>query len=171
MTLDKIIREITYIRANQHGFRTTLTINDKEYCENEVCIDGEYTVYPESLGDQLQKLIPDVDIELIEEFVNDTKNAVTPDDVKDAQDTWDALVRVQEILDKISNDDTNKVDRMYRILVKAYDTILDSGKDICKEHLKGSDCGKCPFYKYDKCMFNPTITALGSLRDACVTRR
>lgn len=169
--LDKIKREITYIKANQYGFITKVTINDKEYCENEVCIDGTYTVYPESLDDQLQRLIPDIDIELIEEFVNDVKNATTPEDVKDAQDTWDALVRVQEILDRISNSNTNKVDEMYRILVKAHDVILDSGKDICKENLKGTDCGKCPFYKYDKCMFNPTITALGSLRDACVTRR
>lgn len=166
--LEKIKQETTYIRANQYGFRTAITINDKEYLENEVCIDGTYTVYPESLEDQLQRLVPDIDIELIEEFINNTKNAVTPEDVKDAQDTWNALVRVQEILDKISNSDTNKVDKMHRILVKAYDTILDSGKDICKEHLKGSDCGKCPFYKYEKCMFNPTITALGSLRDDCV---
>ena len=169
--LDKIKREITYIKANQYGFRTAVTINGKEYCENEVCIDGDYTAYPESLGDQLQRLVPDIDIELIEELVDDAKNAVTPDDIKSVQDTWDALVRVQEIMDKISNDDTDKVDKMYRILVRAYDKILDSGKDICKENLKGSDCGKCPFYKYDKCMFNPTITALGSLRDACVTRR
>ena len=166
--LDKIKRETTYIRANQYGFRTAITINDKEYLENEVCIDGTYTVYPESLDDQLQRLIPDVDIELIEEFVNNTKNATTPDDVKDAQDTWDALVRVQEILDKISNSNTDKVDKMHRILVKAHDAILDSGKDICKEHLKGSDCGKCPFDKYDKCTFNPTVTALASLRDACI---
>lgn len=169
--LDKIKREITYIKANQYGFKTAITINDKEYSENEVCIDGEYTVYPESLSDKLQRLVPYIDIELVEELVEDAKNAVTPDDIKSVQDTWDAFVRVQEIMDKISNDDTDKVDKMHRILVKAYDKILDSGKDICKEHLKGSDCGKCPFYKYDKCMFNPTITALGSLRDACVTRR
>lgn len=169
--LDKIKREITFIKANQYGFRTAVTINDKEYLENEVCIDGEYTVYPESLEDQLQRLVPYIDIELIEEFVNDVKNAVTPDDVKDAQDTWNAFIRIDEIMEKVSKDDTNKVDKAHRILVKAYDKILDSGKDICKEHLKGSDCGKCPFYKYDKCMFNPTITALGSLRDACVTRR
>lgn len=169
--LDKIKREITYIKANQYGFKTAITINDKEYSENEVCIDGEYTVYPESLSDRLQRLVPYIDIELVEELVEDAKNAVTPDDIKSVQDTWDAFVRVQEIMDKISNDDTDKVDKMHRILVKAYDKILDSGKDICKEHLKGSDCGKCPFYKYDKCMFNPTITALGSLRNACVTRR
>lgn len=169
--LDKIKKEITYIKANQYGFKTTITINDKEYSENEVCIDGEYTVYPESLSDQLQRLVPYIDIELVEELVEDAKNAVTPDDVKSVQDTWDALIRIDEIMDKISKDDTDKVDKMHRILVKAYDKILDSGKDICKEHLKGSDCGKCPFYKYDKCMFNPTITALGSLRDACVTRR
>lgn len=169
--LDKIKREITYIKANQYGFKTAITINDKEYSENEVCIDGKYTVYPESLSDQLQRLVPYIDIELVEELVEDAKNAVTLDDIKSVQDTWDAFVRVQEIMDKISNDDTDKVDKMHRILVKAYDKILDSGKDICKEHLKGSDCGKCPFYKYDKCMFNPTITALGSLRNACVTRR
>lgn len=169
--LDKIKREITFIKANQYGFRTAVTINDKEYLENEVCIDGKYTVYPESLSDQLQRLVPYIDIELVEELVENAKNAVTPDDVKDAQDTWNAFIRIDEIMEKVSKDDTNKVDKAHRILVKAYDKILDSGKDICKEHLKGSDCGKCPFYKYDKCMFNPTITALGSLRDACVTRR
>ena len=168
MTLNKIKREITYIKANQYGFKTAITINDKEYCENEVCIDGTYTVYPESLGDQLQRLIPDVDIELIEEFVDDIKNAVTPDDIKDAQDTWNALVRVQEILDKVSNSNTNKVDKMHRILVKAHDTILGSGKDICKENLKGSDCGKCPFLRNDKCAFNPALSALSWLRDTCV---
>lgn len=169
--LDKIKREITYIKKNQYGFKTAITINDKEYCESEVCIDGTYTVYPESLDDQLQRLIPDVDTELIEEFVDDIKNAVTPDDVKDTQDTWDALVRVQEIMDKISNSDTNKVDRMHRILVKAHDTILDSGKDICRETLKGSDCGKCPFLRNDKCTFNPALSALSWLRDTCATRK
>lgn len=169
--LEKIKREITYVRKNQYGFKTAITIDDKEYRENEVYADGEYTVYPESLEYQLQRLVPYIDIELVEELVEDAKNAVTPDDVKSVQDTWDALIRIDEIMDKISKDDTDKVDKMHRILVKAYDKILDSGKDICKEHLKGSDCGKCPFYKYDKCMFNPTITALGSLRDACVTRR
>ena len=168
MTLNKIKREITYIKANQYGFKTAITINDKEYCENEVCIDGTYTVYPESLSDQLQRLIPDVDIELIEEFVDDTKSAVTPDDIKDAQDTWNALVRVQEILDKISNSNTNKVDKMHCILVKAHDTILGSGKDICKENLKGSDCGKCPFLRNDKCAFNSALSALSWLRDTCV---
>lgn len=165
--LDKIKREITYIKKNQYGFKTEITINDKEYSENEVCIDGSYTVYPESLEDQLQRLVPDIDIELIEEFINDTKNAATPDDVKDAQDTWNALVRVQEILDKISNSDTNKIDKMHRILVKAYDAILDNGKDICKEHLEDDSCKKCPFRK-DRCIFNPALTLLESLRDACV---
>ena len=101
--VDKIKREITYIKANQYGFRTAITINDKEYSENEVCIDGDYTAYSESLGDQLQRLVPDIDIELIEELVDDAKNAVTPDDIKSVQDTWDVFVRVQEIMGKISN--------------------------------------------------------------------
>lgn len=101
--LEKIKRETTYIRANQYGFRTAITIDGKEYCENEIYADGEYTVYPESLSDQLQRLIPDVDVELIDDFVEAAKNAVTPDDVKSVQDTWNAFVRVQEIRDKISN--------------------------------------------------------------------
>lgn len=96
MMLDKIKREITYIKANQYGFITKVTINDKEYCENEVCIDGTYTVYPESLDDQLQRLIPDIDIEIIERFVDNAKKAVTPDDIKRTQDKWDAFVRIQE---------------------------------------------------------------------------
>lgn len=101
--LDKIKREITYIKANQYGFKTAITINDKEYLENEIYADGEYTVYPESLEDQLQRLVPDIEIELIEELVDDAKNAVTPDDIKNVQDTWDAFVRVQEVKDKVSN--------------------------------------------------------------------
>lgn len=101
--LDKIKRETTYIRANQYGFRTAITIDGKEYLENEIYADGEYTVYPESLSDQLQRLIPDIDTELIDNFVEAAKNAVTPDDVKSVQDTWNAFVRVQEIRDKMSN--------------------------------------------------------------------
>jgi predicted nucleic acid-binding Zn-ribbon protein len=165
--LEKIKREITYIRARQYGFRTAITIDGKEYLENEIYADGKYTVYPESLEDQLQRLIPDIDVELIEELVDDAKNAVTPDDIKSVQDTWDALVRIDELMEKVSKDDTNKADKMYRTLVRAYEKILDSGKNICKEHLKGSSCGKCPFRRENKCMFKPTITALASLRDAC----
>lgn len=94
--LEKIKQETTHIRAKQYGFRTTITIDGNEYFENEVYADGTYTVYPESLEDQLQRLVPDIDIELIEEFVNDAKNAVTPDDIKSVQGTWDALVKIQE---------------------------------------------------------------------------
>ena len=101
--LDKIKREITYIKANQYGFKTAIIINDKEYLEIEIYADGEYTVYPESLEDQLRRLVPDIEIELIEELVDDAKNAVTPDDIKNVQDTWDAFVRVQEVKDKVSN--------------------------------------------------------------------
>lgn len=38
--LDKIKREITYIKANQYGFKTAITINNKEYLENEIYADG-----------------------------------------------------------------------------------------------------------------------------------
>lgn len=169
--LEKIKREITYVRKNQYGFKMVITIDDKEYRENEVYADGEYTVYPESLEYQLQRLVPDIDIELIDELVDDAKMAVTPDDIKSVQDTWNTFVRINELKEEVSKDDTNKADKMYHILVKAYEKILDSGKDICKEYLKESGCGKCPFHKDDKCIFKPTITALGSLRDACVTRR
>lgn len=96
MMLDKIKREIAYIRARQYGFKTAITIDGKEYLENEIYADGEYTVYPESLEDQLQKLVPCIDIELIEELVENAKNAVTPDDTKNVQDAWDAFVRIQE---------------------------------------------------------------------------
>lgn len=94
--LEKIKREATYIRAKQYGFRTAITIDGKEYCENEVYADGEYTVYPESLEYQLQRLVPNIDIEIIEWFVDNAKKAVTPDDIKRTQDKWDALVREQE---------------------------------------------------------------------------
>ena len=100
--LEKIKREATYIRAKQYGFRTAIAIDGKEYCENEVYADGEYTVYPESLEEQLQRLVSDIDIELIEELVDDAKNAVTPDEVKNVQDAWDAFVRTQEGKNEVS---------------------------------------------------------------------
>lgn len=96
ITLNKIKREITYIKANQYGFKTAIIIDGKEYLENEIYADGEYTVYPESLEDQLQQLVPCIDIELIEELVENAKNAVTPNDTKNVQDAWDAFVRIQE---------------------------------------------------------------------------
>lgn len=170
--LEHIKREMSYIRGKQYSSKTTITIDGKEYTENELCVGGESTIYPESIDEQLQELIPDVDIEFITEFVNDVENVKTSDDFEDTQKTWDALVRVQELIDKISNDsDTNKFDRLYRILVKAHDTIFSNGGDICEEYTVKPDRKKCPLYKDGKCMLNSTLTALNSLRDACIAKR
>lgn len=169
--LEDIKRETRYIRVNQYGFKTTIAIDGKEYCESELCADNEYTIYPEPLEDQLQRLIPDVDVEFIEEFVDNVKRVVTSDDLKDIQKTWDALVRVQELINKFSKDsDTDKFSRMYRILVKTHDNIFCGRKDICEEYTKKPECKKCPLYKDGKCMLSSTLAALKSLQDACAEK-
>ena len=169
--LEHIRKEISYIAHDYYRFELTVTIDGKEYTETESCTDGEVSRLAPLEG-QLHRLILDVDIEFITEFVNDVENVKTSDDFEDAQKTWDALVRVQELIDKISNDsDTNKFDRLYRILVKAHDTIFSNGGDICEEYTAKPDRKKCPLYKDGKCMLNSTLTALNSLRDACIAKR
>ena len=170
--LEHIKREMRYIKTNQYGFKTTITIDGKEYCESELCADNEYTIYPEPLEDQLQRLIPDVDVEFIEEFVDNVKSVVTSDDLEDVQKTWDALVRVQELINKFSKDsDTDKFSRMYRTLVKAHGKIFYGGKDICEEYTKKSERKECPLYKDGKCMLNSTFSVLNSLRAYVIGRR
>ena len=68
-------------------------IDGKEYWEGELRSDGDVTVSPEPLEDQLHRLIPDVDIELIEKFVDNMKKATTMEDLRDAKMEWDSLVR------------------------------------------------------------------------------
>ena len=91
--LENIKKELTYIMANIYGEKTAVIIDDKEYCESEIYADGECTVYPESLEDQLQRLVPDVDDELVEEFVDKVKEVTTVDGLADAKKEWDSLVR------------------------------------------------------------------------------
>ena len=91
--LENIKKELTYIMANIYGEKTTVIIDDKEYSESEIYADGECTVYPESLEDQLQRLVPDVDDELVEEFVDKVKEVTTVDGLEDAKKEWDSLVR------------------------------------------------------------------------------
>ncbi len=91
--LENIKKEFTYIMANIYGEKTTVIIDDKEYSESEIYADGECTVYPESLEDQLQRLVPDADDELVEEFVDKVKEVTTVDGLEDAKKAWDALVR------------------------------------------------------------------------------
>lgn len=170
--LEHIKREMRYIKTNQYGFKTTITIDGKEYCESELCADNEYTIYPEPLEDQLQRLIPDVDVEFIEEFVDNVKSVVTSDDLEDVQKTWDAFVRVQELINKFSKDsDTDKFSRMHRTLVKAYAKIFCGGKDICEEYTKKPERKECLLYKDGKCMLNSTLSVLNSLRAYVIGRR
>lgn len=91
--LENIKRRLTYFRTNQYGERTVVVIDGKEYSESEIYADGECTVYPESLEDQLQRLVPDVDDELVEEFVDKVKDVTTVEDLEAAKKAWDALVR------------------------------------------------------------------------------
>lgn len=91
--LENIKKELTYIMANIYGEKTTVIIDDKEYSESEIYADGECTVYPESLEDQLQRLVPDADDELVEEFVDKVKEVTTVDGLEAAKKEWDSLVK------------------------------------------------------------------------------
>ena len=91
--LEKIKRKVSHIAHDYRRTIITLTIDGKEYLEGELRSNGKVMVSPESLEDQLHRLVPDVDIELIEYFVDNVKKATTTEDLRDAQMEWDSLVR------------------------------------------------------------------------------
>lgn len=91
--LEKIKIKVSHIAPDYRRIVLMVKIDGKEYWEGELRSDGDVTVSPEPLEDQLQRLIPDVDIELIEHFVDNVKKATTMDDLRDAQKEWDSLVR------------------------------------------------------------------------------
>ena len=92
-TLEKIKRKVSHIAPDYRRIILMVKIDGKEYWEGELRSNGDVTVSPEPLEDQLHRLVPDVDAELIEKFVDNVKEATTTDDLRDAQKEWDSLVR------------------------------------------------------------------------------
>lgn len=91
--LEKIKIKASHIAPDYRRIILMVKIDGKEYWEGELRSDGDVTVSPEPLEDQLQRLVPDVDIELIEHFVDNVKKATTMEDLRDAKMEWDSLVR------------------------------------------------------------------------------
>ena len=162
---EKIKREITYIKGNQYGLKTTITIDGKEYCESELCADNEYTIYPEPLEDQLQKLIPDVDINLITEFLSYVENTNTSEGFDNVQKMWSNLVNTQK-----DNSNVNKLNELRRIITETRDTIFKKGWDTCKGYTTKDNCEKCPFNNDRECRLSSALAALKSLQDACAVK-
>lgn len=160
--LENISRKLTYIRANQYGQKTAVTIDGKEYCENEICVDGEYTTYPESLEDQLQRLVPNVGVNLISEFLSYVENTNTPEGFSNAQKMWNDIVCAQE---SISNTDNFK--ELGRFIAETRGTLSQKGGGICDIFTTKVDCQKCPFNNGRECRLSSALASLKALQDAC----
>ena len=161
--LEKIKKEISYIAHDYYRFKITVTIDGKEYTETESCTDGEVSRLT-PLEDQLQRLIPDVDINLITEFLSYVENTNTSEGFDNVQKMWSDLVNIQK-----DNINANKLNELHRVITETRDT-LKKGWDICEEYITKADCEKCPFNNDRECRLSSTLDALKSLQNACAVK-
>lgn len=161
--LEHIRKEISYIAHDYYRFDLTLMINGKEYTETETCTDGEVSRLAPLEG-QLHKLIPDVDANLITEFLNYVENTNTSNGFGNVQKMWNDLVNTQKVIC------TDKFNELHRVITETRDTILKKGGDICEGYTTKADCEKCPFNNDRECRLSSTLAALKSLQDACAAK-
>ena len=161
--LEHIRKEISYIAHDYYRFDLTLMIDGKEYTETETCTDGEVSRLAPLEG-QLHKLIPDVDVNLITEFLNYVENTNTSNGFGNVQKMWNDLVNTQKVIC------TDKFNKLYRVITETRDTILKKGGDICEGYTTKADCEKCPFNNDRECRLSSTLAALKSLQDACTVK-
>lgn len=90
--LENIKKEVSYIAHDYFRVILTVTIDGKEYSERQSCSDGKVTVSPEPLEDQLHRLVPDVDINLITEFLSYVENTYTAEGFDNVQEMWEDIV-------------------------------------------------------------------------------
>lgn len=163
--LEHIRKEISYIAHDYYRFDLTLMIDGKEYTETETCTDGEVSRLAPLEG-QLHKLVPDVDINLITEFLNYVENTNTSSEgFGNIQKMWDEIVSTQET---IRNAD--KFKELGRVIAEALDTISKNGGDICEGYTTKDNCEKCPFNNDRECRLSSTLAALKSLQDTCAAK-
>ena len=164
--LENIKKEISYIAHDYYRFELTLTIDGKEYTETETCTDGEVSRLAPLEG-QLHKLVPDVDINLITEFLNYVENTNTSSEgFGNVQKMWDEIVSTQE-----TTHNANKFKELGRVIAEARDTISKKGGSICNMYATLTDyCQKCPFNNDRECRLSSTLATLKSLQDACAEK-
>ena len=162
--LEKIKKEISYIAHDYYRFEITVTIDGKEYTETESCTDGEVSRLTPLEG-QLHRLIPDVDINLITEFLSYVENTNTSEGFDNVQKMWSDLVNTQK-----DNINANKLNELHRVITETRDTIFKKGCDICEGYITKADCEKCPFNNDRECRLSSTLAALKSLQDACAEK-
>ena len=162
--LEHIRKEISYIAHDYSRFDLTLMIDGKEYTETETCTDGEVSRLAPLEG-QLHKLVPDVDINLITEFLNYVENTYTAEGFDNVQEMWEDIVKTQE---DICNAD--KFKELGRVIAEARDTISKKGGSICNIYATLTDCQKCPFYNGKECRLGSALALLKALQDACAVK-
>ena len=160
--LEKIKREVSYIAHDYRRIILTLTINGKEYSEGELCSNGKVTVSPEPLEDQLNRLVPDVDVNLITEFLSHVENTNTAEGFDNVQKMWDDIVNTQE---DICNAD--KFKELGRFIAETRNTLSKKGGNICDVFSTVTACKKCPFCNKEKCKLSSALASLKALQDAC----
>lgn len=159
--LEHIRKEISYIAHDYYRFDLTLMIDGKEYTETETCTDGEVSRLAPLEG-QLHKLVPDVDINLITEFLNYVENTNTSSEgFGNVQKMWDEIVSTQE-----TTHNADKFKELGRVIAEARDTISKKGGSICNIYATLTDCQKCPFYNGKECRLGSALASLKVLQDA-----
>lgn len=162
--LEHIRKEISYIAHDYYQLGLTLMIDGKEYTETETCTGGEVSRLTPLEG-QLHKLVPDVDINLITEFLSYVENTNTSEGFGNVQKMWDDIVSTQEAIHN-----ADKFKELGRVIAEARDTISKKGGSICNIYTTLTDCQKCPFNNDRECRLSSTLAALKALQDACTVK-
>lgn len=162
--LEHIRKEISYIAHDYYRFDLTLMIDGKEYTETETCTDGEVSRLAPLEG-QLHRLVPDVDINLVTEFLSYVENVQTSEGFNNVQKMWNDIVSTQEA---IRNAD--KFKELGRVIAEARDTLSKKGGSICDIFMTVTACQKCPFCNNEKCRLSSTLASLKALQDACAVK-
>ena len=163
--LEHIRKEISYIAHDYYRFDLTLMIDGKEYTETETCTNGEVSRLAPLEG-QLHKLVPDVDINLITEFLSYVENTNTSEGFGNVQRMWSNLVNTQKAI----RSNTDEFNELHRVVTETRDTISKKGGNICNIYTTLTDCQKCPFNNDRECRLSSTLAALKSLQDACAEK-
>lgn len=160
--LEKIKKEVSYIAHDYFRVILTVTIDGKEYSERQSCSDGKVTTPPEPLENQLHRLVPDVDVNLITEFLSYVENTYTAEGFDNVQKMWDDIVKTQE---DICNAD--KFKELGRFIAATRGALSKKGGSICDTFTTADACQRCPFCNGEECRLSAALVSLKALQDAC----
>lgn len=160
--LEKIKKEVSYIAHDYFRVILTVTIDGKEYSERQSCSDGKVTTPPKPLEAQLHELVPDVDVNLIIEFLSYVENTYTAEGFDNVQKMWEDIVNTQR---EIHNAD--KFNELGRFIAETRSTLSKKGGSICDMFTTASACQKCPFCNKEKYRLSSVLSSLKVLQDAC----